>query len=79
MDPLTTTEEKFLSELTRLAGPSRVITGRQLRDTNFADFVAELYQADVAYPQSLQSRKLQILRDKDYITMKNARYTILSQ
>ena len=79
MDTLTATEGKLLSELIRLAGPSRVITGRQLRDTNFADFVAELYDADVAYPQSLQSRKLQILRDKGYITMRNGTYSILSQ
>jgi hypothetical protein len=77
MQKLTPTEEKLLTELTRLAGSSRVITGRQLRDRNFADFVADLYQADVAYPQSLQSRKLQILRDKEYITMRNGVYTLL--
>ena len=77
MQPLTAAEENLLAVLTRVAGSSRVVTGRQLRDRNFAEFVAQLYDADVAYPQSLQSRKLQILRDKGYITMRNGTYTIL--
>jgi hypothetical protein len=69
MNTLTPEETKVLGELKRLAGPKRVVTGRELRDSGFADFVAEVYQVDVAYPQSLQSRKLQILRDKGYIQM----------
>lgn len=77
MQSLTTTEEELLSELSKLAGPSRIVTGRELRDANFANFVAALYQADVAYPQSLRSRKLQILRNKGYISMNNGTYTIL--
>ncbi len=70
----------MFEELKRLAGAKRFVTGRELRDCRFADFVAQVYQVDVAYPQSLQSRKLQILRDKGYIQMERrdgGTYTIL--
>jgi hypothetical protein len=80
MATLTTEEETVLRQLARLAGSDRVVTGRELRDAGFADFVAQTYRADVAYPQSLQSRKLQILRDRGYIKMERhdgGTYTIL--
>jgi len=80
MESLTKQEQTVLRELTRLAGTDRVVTGRELRDAAFADFVARTYSADVAYPQSLQSRKLQILRDRGYIRMQRhdgGTYTIL--
>jgi hypothetical protein len=80
MNALTQEETRLLGELKRLAGDKRVVTGRQLRDCGFAEFVAEVYHVDVAYPQSLQSRKLQILRDKGYIRMERrdgGTYTIL--
>jgi hypothetical protein len=80
MSALTGEETKILDELKRLAGGKRFVTGRELRDSGFADFVAGAYQVDVAYPQSLQSRKLQILRDKGCIRMERrdgGTYTIL--
>jgi len=67
--PLTPNELRILSELRHIAGSDRLVTGKMLRDHNFADFVASIFGADVSYPQSLQSRKLQVLRDKGYITM----------
>ena len=70
----------MLAELKRLAVNKRFVTGRDLRDSGFADFVATVYNVDVAYPQSLQSRKLQILRDKGCIRMERRNggtYTIL--
>ena len=82
MQPLTREERLVLSELSRLAGSRKVITGRDLRDSGFADFVASTYSVDVAYPQSLQSRKLQILRNKGYIRMERhngGTYTILNR
>jgi hypothetical protein len=82
MQPLTREERLVLDELSRLAGPRSVITGRDLRDTGFADFVVSTYGVDVAYPQSLQSRKLQILRNKGYITMERhngGTYTIINR
>lgn len=42
---MTAIEEKLFAEPSKRAGPSRVITGRQLRDSNFADFVTELKKA----------------------------------
>ena len=69
MASLSRQEQTVLRELSRLAGSDRIVTGRELRDARFAEFVADTYGADVAYPQSLQSRKLQILRDKGYIRM----------
>lgn len=56
-------------ELNRLTENKHVITGRQLHAFNFADFVARVYISNVGYPQSLQSRVFQVLRDKGYITM----------
>jgi len=81
MQTLTPAERTVLRELARLAGSDRVVTGRELRDAGFAEFVAHAYRADVAYPQSLQSRKLQILRDKGYIKMQRhggGTYTMLA-
>jgi hypothetical protein len=77
MQSLTPKEESVMQELRRLADANGIVTGRQLRDSGFADFVARVYRADVGYPQSLQSRKLQILRDKGHILMRNGKYTIL--
>lgn len=82
MQSLTAQEQLILDELSRLAGGSSVITGKELRDSGFADFVVTTYKADVAYPQSLQSRKLQILRDKGRIFMQRHNggiYTIIPQ
>jgi hypothetical protein len=82
MASLTTQEQAVLRELARLAGAERIVTGRELRDAGFADFVAGTFGSDAAYPQSLQSRKLQILRDRGYIRMERhngGTYTILKQ
>ena len=79
MQPLTIQERKILCELTRLAGSNAFVTARQLRDEGFADFVTSAYASDVGYPQSLQSRKLQILRDKGYITMRKGTYTVMPE
>ncbi len=81
MWPLTSEEQQLLNELARLAGPDRIVTGRELRDAGFSEFVARVFGKDVAYPQALQSRKLQILRDKGYIKMERrggGTYTIVS-
>ena len=64
MASLTTQEQALLREMARLAGTDRVVTGPRVARLGFADFVATTYGAVVAYPQSLQSRKLQILRDR---------------
>ena len=80
MPALTKEEQTLLRELVRLAGSDHVVTGHELRDADFAVFVAHTYQSDVGYPQSLQSRKLQILRDRGYIKMERhggGTYTIL--
>ena len=69
MVPLTTKELQVLGELRRIAGETQCVTGGTLRDFRFAEFVAGVYEANVSYPQSLQSRKLQVLRDKGYIKM----------
>lgn len=81
-DPLTPQENLVYAELTRLAGDRRVVTGRHLRDAGFAERVVEIFHADVAYPQSLQSRKLQILRNKGWIRMERhegGTYTLLGE
>ena len=78
-DPLTNQEEKVLVELTRLAGGvGRQITAKQLRDADFAQFVFAVMQKDVAYPDAQQSRLLQTLRDKGYITMRRGVYLVLA-
>lgn len=82
MQSLTPNEQNILLELERIAGPRGHVTGRELRDSGFGDFVARVYAVDVAYPQSLQSRKLQILRDKGYLRMESRNggtYTILQR
>lgn len=82
MASLTPQEQTLLRELSRLAGSDRVVSGRELRDAAFADFVASVYGSAVSYPQSLQSRKLQTLRDKGYVRMERhagGTYTILEQ
>ena len=78
---LSSHEEQVYAELKRQAGNAGKVTGRQLRDSEFAKFVVNVYGADVAYPESLQSRKLQILRNKNWISMERhngGTYTILS-
>jgi hypothetical protein len=82
MQPLTTQERRLLEELVRLAGTRGVVTGRDLLDHGFAEFAVQVYGVDVSYPQSLPSRKLQILRDKGYIKMERkggGTYTILNR
>lgn len=65
------------AELKRLADANGVVTGMRLRDSGFAKFVTALYGANVAYPESFQSRKLQALRNKKWITMNNGTYSLL--
>jgi hypothetical protein len=80
MKPLTDEEEAVLRELTRLAGSDRVVTGLELLDQGFADFIGKIYHKRLGYPGSLQSRILQILRDKGDIKMERRNrgtYTIL--
>ncbi len=80
MEQLTHQEKAILGELARLAGPDKVVNGIELRDAGFADFIAKEYHSNVAYPGSLQSRTLQILRNKGYIEMERKRggiYTII--
>ena len=78
MREMTPHERRVLAELQRIADPDLTVTATQLRDAGFADFVARVYDANVGYPQSLQSRKLQILRDKGYLKMEHGKYTLLS-
>lgn len=82
MDSLTEQEDAVLRELARLVGSDRVFFGRELIDQGFTDFVATVYRKNLGYPGSLQSRTLQILRDKGYIKMdrrNGGTYTILNQ
>ena len=82
METLTQEEKAVLAELTRLAGNDRIITGLQLLDQGFADFVSKVYHKRLGYPGSLQSRVFQVLRDKGYIKMERRNrgtYTILSE
>ncbi len=82
MGPLAQDEKTVLQELTRLAGSDRVVTGLELLDQGFAGFIAKVYGKRLGYPGSLQSRVLQILRDKGYIRMERRNrgtYTILGQ
>ena len=82
METLTQEEKAVLAELTRLAGNDRIITGLQLLDQGFADFVSKAYHKRLGYPGSLQSRVFQVLRDKGYIKMERRNrgtYTILSE
>lgn len=82
MDSLNDHEKTVLNELIRLAANDRVVTGRELLDQAFADFVGKVYGKSLGYPGSLQSRTLQILRDKGYIKMERRNggtYTILSE
>ena len=81
MESLTEQEAAVLRELTRHAGSGRVVTGRELLDEGFADFVSKVYRKRLGYPGSLQSRTLQILRRKGYIRMERRNggtYTILN-
>src|SRR4051812_35682237 len=77
---LTSQEVEVYGALKQLAGSAGKITGRRLRDAEFAKQVVAIYGADVAYPESLQSRKLQILRDKEWLKMERhngGTYTLL--
>lgn len=69
MVPLTHQELTVLRELRRLASLHDHLTGKVLRDNSFAVFIMQVFNADVGYPQSLQSRVLQKLRDKGYLIM----------
>ncbi|MBE0542662.1 MAG: hypothetical protein IH623_14995 [Verrucomicrobia bacterium] len=80
MEHLTQEEAAVLQELTRLAGSDRVVTGLELLDKGFADVIGRVYNKRLGYPGSLQSRTLQVLRDKGYIKMERRNrgtYTIL--
>ncbi len=82
MDSLTGQGETVLRELVRLAGDDHVVTGRQLLDQGFPEFVARVYQHRVGYPGRLLSRVFEILRDKGYIKIERANdgtYTILRE
>jgi|GEM_PF-6189058 len=82
MESLTPQEVAVLRELARLAGSDGVVTGRELLDEGFSDFVSGVYHKRLGYPGSLQSRTFQILRDKGYIRMERRNggtYTILDQ
>jgi len=77
MTPLTPQEEALMHELRKVAGAGHIVTARQLRDAGSAEKAASIYNSDAAYPGSLLSRKLQILRDKGHIEMRNGTYIIL--
>jgi hypothetical protein len=82
MQALTTQERRLLDELARIAGKRGFVTGHDLLAHGFAEFTVQAFGANVSYPQSLQSRKLQILRDKGYIRMERkggGTYTVLKQ
>lgn len=74
---LTPQEEQVYAELIRLAGPAKKVSSLQLRDAGFAQFVASVYGANVGYPDAHQSRKLQLIRNKKWITMDRGTYSIL--
>jgi hypothetical protein len=81
MDALTESERTVLRELIRLAGDDGVVTGIELLDQGFADFIAQVYGKRLGYPGSLQSRVFQLLRDKGYIKMERRNrgtYTMLA-
>ena len=69
MNELSEKEEIFFKKLKEIAGHKGFTTGKELLEHSFADFAVTVFEANVSYPQSLQSRKLQILRKKGYITM----------
>ena len=82
MTLLTPEEVQVLACLQQLAAGCDSITGKQLRDAGFADYVASVYKASVGYPQSLQSRALQTLRNKGYLKMERCgggTYTLLNR
>ncbi|PYI94334.1 MAG: hypothetical protein DME97_02435 [Verrucomicrobia bacterium] len=82
METLTQDEKTVLAELKRLAGSDHVVTGLELLEHGFADFVSKIYHKRLGYPGSLQSRVFQVLRDKGYIQMERRNrgtYTILKE
>ena len=82
VESLTDQEATVLHELLRLAGEQRRITGRELLQRGFAEFVSRVYGKRLGYPGSLQSRVFQILRDKGYLKMERRNggtYTLLRQ
>lgn len=82
METLTQEEKAVLAELNRLAGSDRIVTGLELLDQGFADFVSKVHHKRLGYPGSLQSRVFQVLRDKGYIKMERRNrgtYTILNE
>ena len=77
---LTPQEEAVYAALKRLADDKGKVTSRQLHDVGFAKTVTAIYDATVAFPESFQSRKLEILRYKQWIKMERFNgdsYTLL--
>ncbi len=77
---LTPQEEAVYIALKRLADDTGRVTSRQLHYVGFAKTVTAIYDATVAFPESFQSRKLEILRYKQWIKMERFNgdsYTLL--
>lgn len=72
----TTKEIAVLCELARLIGTRKSITAMQLSDLRFAETVERIHGIKVGYPQSLQSRYLQHLRNCGFLKMKNGVYIL---
>jgi hypothetical protein len=71
--PLNTKERKVLELLIELAGGiNRPIRFRALRNADFPERVEEIYDEHPDYLDALACRKLEKLRDKGWITMKDA-------
>ena len=75
---LTPKEKQVLELLVQLAGGvNRPVRFRVLRKAQFPEKVAEIYNDDSDYLDSLANRKLQKLKEKGWITMEDAVNTVL--
>jgi len=73
-------ERRVLKLLIEHAGGiNRPVHFKALRDARFPEQVAEIYSDHSEYLDSLTNRKLQILRNKGWITMEDAVNTVLYQ
>jgi hypothetical protein len=75
---LTPKEKQVLELLVQLAGGvNRPVRFRDLRRAQFPERIAEIYNDDSGYLDSLANRKLQKLRDKGWIMMEKGNNTVL--
>ena len=69
-------ENQILGKLAQIARGTGSVSARELKKHEFARWLATLLNKDVGYESSLQSRVLQVLRDKGRITMSRGLYII---